>query len=132
MAPQEISAAAESTTVVYTYSVEYREDKEVVWGTRWDRFLVNSDPNIHWYSIINSLIILLFLSGMVAVIMLRTLYNDISVYNDEESKVRTVGGARQDVGGAVQDVGGARQDVGGAGQDVGGAGRGLAIGAARR
>jgi len=62
----------------------------VVWGTRWDRFLVNSDPNIHWYSIINSLIILLFLSGMVAVIMLRTLYNDIAVYNDDESKVARV------------------------------------------
>lgn len=71
-----------------TYIARRRsQDKEVVWATRWDRFLVNSDPNIHWYSIINSLIILLFLSGMVAVIMLRTLYNDIAVYNDDESKV---------------------------------------------
>jgi len=36
---------------------------------------------------VNSLIILLFLSAMVAVIMMRALYNDISMYNDEENKV---------------------------------------------
>ena len=71
------------------------QDKEVVWATRWDRFLYNSDPNIHWYSIINSLIILLFLSGMVAVIMLRTLYNDISIYNDEDAKVRSAPSLRR-------------------------------------
>lgn len=46
------------------------------------------DDQIHWFSIVNSLMIVLFLSGMVAMIMLRTLYRDISNYNkqEEESK----------------------------------------------
>lgn len=82
--PQEING--QSVSVVYSYSIEFREEKEVAWGARWDRFLVNSDPNIHWYSIVNSLIILIFLSAMVAVIMLRTLHNDISLYNEEDNK----------------------------------------------
>jgi hypothetical protein len=37
-----------------------------------------TDDQIHWFSIINSLMIVLFLSGMVAMIMMRTLHRDIS------------------------------------------------------
>lgn len=38
----------------------------------------------------NSLVIVLFLSGMVAMIMLRTLHKDIARYNQMDSVVRTV------------------------------------------
>jgi transmembrane 9 superfamily protein 2/4 len=37
---------------------------------------------IHWFSILNSLMIMLFLSGMVAMILLRTLHRDIAKYNE--------------------------------------------------
>lgn len=40
--------------------------------------------NIQWFSILNSLVIVLFLSGMVAMIMLRTLHKDIARYNQME------------------------------------------------
>jgi hypothetical protein len=43
------------------------------------------DDQIHWFSIINSLMIVLFLSGMVAMIMMRTLHRDISNYNQLET-----------------------------------------------
>ena len=43
------------------------------------------DDQIHWFSIINSLMIVLFLSGMVAMIMMRTLHRDISKYNQLET-----------------------------------------------
>lgn len=43
------------------------------------------DDQIHWFSIINSLMIVLFLSGMVAMIMMRTLHRDISKYNQLDS-----------------------------------------------
>lgn len=43
------------------------------------------DAEIHWFSIINSLMIVLFLTGMVAMIMMRTLHRDISKYNQLES-----------------------------------------------
>jgi len=45
-----------------------------------------ADDQIHWFSIVNSLMIVLFLSGMVAMIMLRTLYRDISKYNQLETQ----------------------------------------------
>ena len=43
------------------------------------------DDQIHWFSIINSVMIVLFLSGMVAMIMMRTLHRDISKYNQLET-----------------------------------------------
>ena len=55
------------------------------WASRWDTYLVMMDDQIHWFSIINSLMIVLFLSGMVAMIMMRTLHRDISKYNQLET-----------------------------------------------
>lgn len=43
------------------------------------------DEPIHWFSIINSLMIVVFLTGMVAMIMLRTLHRDIAKYNQLET-----------------------------------------------
>ncbi len=43
--------------------------------------------NIQWFSIMNSLVIVLFLSGMVAMIMLRTLHKDIARYNQIDNSV---------------------------------------------
>jgi transmembrane 9 superfamily protein 2/4 len=37
---------------------------------------------IHWFAILNSVVIVLFLSGMVAMILLRTLHRDIAKYNE--------------------------------------------------
>ncbi|TKS85161.1 Transmembrane 9 superfamily member 2 [Collichthys lucidus] len=53
---------------------------------RWD-YILESMPhtNIQWFSIMNSLVIVLFLSGMVAMIMLRTLHKDIARYNQMDS-----------------------------------------------
>ncbi|KAG2193602.1 hypothetical protein INT47_012980 [Mucor saturninus] len=68
------------STVVYTYSVNWIPS-ETVWATRWDGYLYVLDPSIHWFSLINSIIIVLFLTGMVAMILLRALHKDISRYN---------------------------------------------------
>uniref|UniRef100_T1IN69 Transmembrane 9 superfamily member n=1 Tax=Strigamia maritima TaxID=126957 RepID=T1IN69_STRMM len=70
----------------YTYSVFFKEDQNVKWSSRWD-YILESMPhaNIQWFSILNSLVIVLFLSGMVAMIMLRTLHKDIARYNQIES-----------------------------------------------
>ncbi|XP_043255737.1 transmembrane 9 superfamily member 2 [Colletes gigas] len=72
--------------VIYTYSVKFLEDNTIKWSSRWD-YILESMPhtNIQWFSILNSLIIILFLSGMVAMIMLRTLHKDIARYNQIES-----------------------------------------------
>ncbi|CAA6671669.1 unnamed protein product [Spirodela intermedia] len=59
---------------------------EVKWASRWDTYLLMNDDQIHWFSIINSLMIVLFLSGMVAMIMMRTVYKDIVNYNQLEAQ----------------------------------------------
>ncbi|KAA0035074.1 hypothetical protein IC582_003794 [Cucumis melo] len=80
--PQEVE---EKNEIIFTYDVEYLESN-VKWASRWDTYLLMADDQIHWFSIVNSLMIVLFLSGMVAMIMLRTLYRDISKYNQLETQ----------------------------------------------
>lgn len=56
------------------------------WTNRWDVYLKgNPDDEIHYFSIVNSLMIVLFLTGVVAMIMLRTLHKDISSYNEMQT-----------------------------------------------
>ena len=61
------------------------QESPIRWASRWDTYLVMHDEPIHWFSIVNSLMIVLFLTGMVAMIMLRTLHRDIAKYNQLES-----------------------------------------------
>jgi transmembrane 9 superfamily protein 2/4 len=75
---------AEGEEVVFTYDVVFKAS-DIRWASRWDTYLQMNDDNIHWFSIVNSLMIVLFLSGMVAMIMVRTLRRDISQYNELES-----------------------------------------------
>ncbi|KAG6421203.1 hypothetical protein SASPL_117753 [Salvia splendens] len=75
---------ADDKEIIFTYDVDFQES-EVKWASRWDTYLYMADQ-IHRFSIVNSLMIVLFLSGMVAMIMLRTLYRDISRYNQLETQ----------------------------------------------
>jgi transmembrane 9 superfamily member 2/4 len=71
---------AEGKEVIFTYDVAFKPS-DIRWATRWDTYLLSTDEQVHWFSIVNSLMIVVFLSGMVAMIMLRTLRRDISHYN---------------------------------------------------
>ncbi|KAL3421121.1 endomembrane protein 70 [Phlyctema vagabunda] len=68
------------TPVVWTYSVYWRPSK-TAWATRWDKYLHVFDPKIHWFSLINSAIIVIFLTITVVSILLRALKKDIARYN---------------------------------------------------
>jgi transmembrane 9 superfamily member 2/4 len=58
-------------------------NNDVKWASRWDYILDSmSQVKIQWFSILNSLIIVLFLSGMVAMILLRTVHRDLAKYNN--------------------------------------------------
>eukprot|EP00667_Euglena_gracilis_P004952 EG_transcript_4981 len=69
--------------VAFSYGVRWERSNDQ-WATRWDPYLSGTDSEIHWFSIVNSLMIVLFLTGMVAVIMMRTLRKDITRYNSLE------------------------------------------------
>eukprot|EP01031_Cornospumella_fuschlensis_P024784 gene24784-29948_t len=76
--------------VVYSYGVTWRES-QVRWASRWDVYLSMNHAvpdKVHWFSIINSILIVVFLAFMVGMILVRSLYKDITAYNkvptDEE------------------------------------------------
>lgn len=71
--------------VVYSYEVEWIES-ELQWSDRWDVYLIGApDDDLHYFSIVNSLMIVLFLTGAIGTIMIRTLRKDIAVYNEMDS-----------------------------------------------
>ena len=84
--PAEVPAVtSEEINIDYTYSVRYREDNSIKWASRWD-YILNTVQNtkIQWFSILNSLVIVLFLSGMLAMILLRTIHKDLVKYNSAQ------------------------------------------------
>nr|XP_023016752.1 transmembrane 9 superfamily member 4 [Leptinotarsa decemlineata] len=72
------------TKLFFTYEVEW-EESSVSWASRWDTYLAMSDAQIHWFSIINSIVVIFFLAGILTMIMVRTLRRDIAKYNADES-----------------------------------------------
>lgn len=78
--------------IPYTYSVHFREDTSIEWAHRWDLYFVNQEggSRIHWVAIINSLIICGLLTGVVMIILARTIHSDINKgISAEEGKRRT-------------------------------------------
>lgn len=77
--PQEVSLNG-PTNVLFTYQVVW-EQSEVKWASRWDIYLDMADTQIHWFSIVNSVVVVFFLSGIITMIIIRTLRRDIAKYN---------------------------------------------------
>ena len=80
-------------TIPYTYSVYFREETDIEWRNRWDLYFVNQEESskIHWFAIINSVVISGLLTAVVAVIFTRTIRGDIKGYKDgvaEDGKLR--------------------------------------------
>jgi len=81
--------------IYYTYDVIWRESN-TKWPDRWHIYL-NEDhlvpDHVHWYSIINSIMFLAFLSIFILCTVVRNLRKDIAAYNaktalaDEEANV---------------------------------------------
>ncbi|KAK5998269.1 Transmembrane 9 superfamily member 7 [Cladobotryum mycophilum] len=89
-----------SVNIPYTYSVYFRRDENIEWAHRWDRYFVKQETGlrIHWMAIINSLIICGLLTGVVMIILEKTVRSDIRGYKDalaEGGKIRVPRKTRQ-------------------------------------
>ena len=83
-----------SVDIIYSYDVQWAKNT-MEWTDRWDVYLVGApDDDIHYYSIVNSLMIVLFMTGAIATIMVRTLRKDISGYNE----LQTIEEAQEETG----------------------------------
>jgi hypothetical protein len=70
-----------------TYSVHWVEMPDRAFERRFDRYLDNNffEHQIHWFSLFNSFMMVVFLCGLVALILMRTLKADYARYmRDEE------------------------------------------------
>ncbi|KAG5916298.1 hypothetical protein E4U42_007724 [Claviceps africana] len=86
-------ASGGTMNIPYTYAVYFREDNNIEWARRWDLYFVNQEEGsrIHWLAIVNSLIICGLLTGIVMVILAKTVRSDIKGYRDslaEDAKLR--------------------------------------------
>jgi len=68
--------------VLFTYDVEWtNSDKR--WASRWDIYLeVKDGAEVHWFSLITSVLMVLCVSVLIAAILSRTIYRDILNYNE--------------------------------------------------
>jgi len=69
--------------IIYTYDVTW-QPSDVAWTSRWDVYLTEDHfvpPQVHWYSITNSILVVLFLSLVVLSVLVRNLRRDIAAYN---------------------------------------------------
>jgi transmembrane 9 superfamily protein 2/4 len=69
--------------IIYTYDVTWLYS-ETAWASRWDVYLSEDHmvpAQVHWYSITNSIMVVLFLSVLVVSILVRNLRRDIAGYN---------------------------------------------------
>jgi transmembrane 9 superfamily protein 2/4 len=61
------------------------QPSNIRWSTRWDTYLQSADDSeVHWFAILNSFMLVLFLSGLIAMIMVRTLKRDFQRYESKE------------------------------------------------
>jgi transmembrane 9 superfamily member 2/4 len=74
-------------SILYSYDVTWYSS-DTVWASRWDIYL-NEDhlvpAQVHWYPIIYSVLVVLFLSLLVIIILVRNVKRDIAGYNEVTS-----------------------------------------------
>lgn len=61
------------TKLHFTYEVSW-EESNIRWASRWDIYLAMTDVQIHWFSTINSVVVVFFLSGMLLLMILFLFY----------------------------------------------------------
>lgn len=78
--------------ISYYYSVSWEEDKTRKWANRWDPILEQLNySNIQWFSIINSSIVILFMTSAVIVFVVRVLKRDIARSNQLKDSEDSLG-----------------------------------------
>ena len=73
---QEIVVGAE---ISYTYDV-YWQESSIKWASRWDAYLRMPGGKVHWFSIVNSFIVVLIMATIVALIFIREFIQPIPTF----------------------------------------------------
>lgn len=73
------------TTVTFTYSVTWYKT-DIPYSKRFEKYLDENffEHQIHWFSIFNSFMMVIFLTGLVSMILMRTLRRDYARYAKDD------------------------------------------------
>uniref|UniRef100_A0A0D9X6A9 Transmembrane 9 superfamily member n=1 Tax=Leersia perrieri TaxID=77586 RepID=A0A0D9X6A9_9ORYZ len=79
--------------LVFSYEVAFVESG-VEWPSRWDAYLDmggigGAGAKVHWFSILNSIVVVAFLAAILLVILLRTVRRDLAQYEELGSDLET-------------------------------------------
>ncbi|CAK9151817.1 unnamed protein product [Ilex paraguariensis] len=88
--PQELDKSQiirEQERISFTYEVEFVKSN-IRWPSRWDAYLKMEGSRVHWFSILNSLMVIFFLAGIVFVIFLRTVRRDLTRYEELDKEAQ--------------------------------------------
>lgn len=77
----------ENQPIAFTYEVSFVESI-IKWPSRWDAYLKMEGAKVHWFSILNSLMVITFLAGIVLVIFLRTVRRDLTRYEELDKEAQ--------------------------------------------
>ncbi|XP_073102837.1 transmembrane 9 superfamily member 12-like [Elaeis guineensis] len=77
----------EQERITFTYDVEFVKS-DIRWPSRWDAYLKMDGAKVHWFSIMNSLMVIFFLAGIVFVIFLRTVRRDLTRYEELDKEAQ--------------------------------------------
>ncbi|PWA82127.1 Nonaspanin (TM9SF) [Artemisia annua] len=80
-------AIKENEPVAFSYEVAFVES-DIKWPSRWDAYLKMEGAKVHWFSILNSLMVITFLAGIVLVIFLRTVRRDLTHYEELDKEAQ--------------------------------------------
>eukprot|EP00850_Spirogloea_muscicola_P009818 SM000056S17936 [mRNA] locus=s56:270892:274274:+ [translate_table: standard] len=75
--PESHQYVKEGEEIIYSYDVTWNPSN-IEWPSRWDAYLRMPGDQVHWFSILNSLMVIGFLAGMVFVILLRSVHRDLA------------------------------------------------------
>jgi transmembrane 9 superfamily member 2/4 len=77
----------ENEQITFTYEVEYVKSN-IRWPSRWDAYLKMDGAKVHWFSIVNSMMIVFFLAAIVFVVLLRTVCRDLTRYEEMDKEAQ--------------------------------------------
>ncbi|KHN34478.1 Transmembrane 9 superfamily member 4 [Glycine soja] len=83
----EYQVIREKERISFTYEVEFVKS-DIRWPSRWDAYLKMEGSRVHWFSILNSLMVISFLAGIVFVIFLRTVRRDLTRYEELDKETQ--------------------------------------------
>ncbi|KAI3709332.1 hypothetical protein L2E82_39092 [Cichorium intybus] len=76
----------ENEPIAFTYEVTFIES-DIKWPSRWNAYMKTEGAKVHWFSIVNSLIVVTFMAGIILVIFLKRVKRDLTHHEETQSQM---------------------------------------------